>query len=40
MDRKLKETAPAHPLLADIEEKSALFDRAAEKYAPKVASAA
>ena len=36
----LREVAPQHPLLVDIEEKSALFDKAAEKYAPKVPASA
>ncbi|KAI1396967.1 coatomer epsilon subunit-domain-containing protein [Hypoxylon fuscum] len=32
----LKKAAPQHPFLADIEEKSALFDKAASKYSAKV----
>ncbi|PHH62475.1 hypothetical protein CDD81_7122 [Ophiocordyceps australis] len=34
----LKKVAPKHPFLLDLEEKSALFDKAAAKYSPKVAS--
>ncbi|MCJ1298889.1 hypothetical protein MMC08_001680 [Hypocenomyce scalaris] len=34
----LQSTAPNHAFLADLEEKSALFDQAATKYAAKVAS--
>lgn len=35
--RKLQLTQPAHPLLADLEAKSALFDEAASKYVVSVA---
>ncbi|TLS28117.1 hypothetical protein PpBr36_01667 [Pyricularia pennisetigena] len=34
----LKKTAPDHPLLVDLEEKSALFDKAATKYSAKVST--
>ena len=34
---QLKQRLPSHPLLADLEEKSSLFDEAAKKYSPKVA---
>jgi coatomer protein complex subunit epsilon len=34
----LQQTEPSHALLADIQEKSALFDTAAAKYSPKVSS--
>lgn len=33
----LKSVAPTHPFLADLVEKSALFDQAAIKYSAKVA---
>jgi coatomer protein complex subunit epsilon len=34
--RKLQTIKPDHQFLADLEEKSALFDKAATKYSPKV----
>ncbi|KAI0016190.1 coatomer epsilon subunit-domain-containing protein [Xylariomycetidae sp. FL0641] len=34
----LKEKAPAHPFLTDLEEKSALFDKAAAKYSAKASA--
>ena len=34
----LESVAPEHPLLADLSEKSLLFDQAATKYSAKVAS--
>ncbi|KAI1453679.1 coatomer epsilon subunit-domain-containing protein [Annulohypoxylon moriforme] len=34
----LKKTAPQHPYLVDLEEKSALFDKAAAKYSAKVSA--
>ncbi|ORY59587.1 coatomer epsilon subunit [Pseudomassariella vexata] len=34
----LKKTSPAHPLLTDLEEKSAAFDKAATKYTAKASS--
>ncbi|KAI0881663.1 coatomer epsilon subunit-domain-containing protein [Annulohypoxylon maeteangense] len=34
----LKKAAPQHPYLVDIEEKSALFDKAAAKYSAKVSA--
>lgn len=34
----LQKNAPDHPLLADLEEKSSLFDKAAAKYSAKVSS--
>ncbi|GAP92861.1 putative coatomer subunit epsilon [Rosellinia necatrix] len=34
----LKKAAPQHTLLADLEEKSNLFDKAASKFSPKVAA--
>ncbi|CAJ2503134.1 Uu.00g105280.m01.CDS01 [Anthostomella pinea] len=34
----LKTAAPQHPFLADIEEKSSLFDKAATKFSPKVSA--
>ena len=37
--RALKEKAPEHPLLVDLEQKSEMFDKAAQKYSPKVAAA-
>jgi coatomer protein complex subunit epsilon len=36
--RKLQSVKPDHQFLADLEEKSALFDRAATKYSPKVSA--
>jgi coatomer protein complex subunit epsilon len=35
---RLQQVKPSHALLADIQEKSELFDTAASKYAPRVAS--
>jgi coatomer protein complex subunit epsilon len=35
---KLKAADPNHQFLADLEEKSALFDKAATKYSPKVSA--
>ena len=35
--RSLKDVAPDHPFLADLEDKESLFDLAATKYAAKVA---
>ncbi|KAF4440549.1 coatomer epsilon subunit [Fusarium acutatum] len=35
---KLKSAKPNHQFLADLEEKSALFDKAATKYSPKVSA--
>ncbi|KAI1875347.1 hypothetical protein JX265_004405 [Neoarthrinium moseri] len=34
----LQKAAPSHPFLTDLEEKSALFDKAAAKYSPKVSA--
>ena len=36
--RSLKKAAPNHLLLADLEEKSALFDKAAAKFSAKVST--
>ncbi|PNP80739.1 hypothetical protein FNYG_05867 [Fusarium nygamai] len=36
--QKLKSVKPSHQFLADLEEKSALFDKAATKYSPKVSA--
>jgi coatomer protein complex subunit epsilon len=36
--RKLQAADASHPLLTDLEEKSALFDKAAAKYSPKVSA--
>jgi coatomer protein complex subunit epsilon len=36
--QKLQSVKPDHQFLADLEEKSALFDRAATKYSPKVSA--
>ncbi|CAF3563371.1 hypothetical protein SNK03_003545 [Fusarium graminearum] len=36
--QKLQSAKPDHQYLADLEEKSALFDRAATKYSPKVSA--
>lgn len=36
--RKLKAADANHQFLADLEEKSALFDKAATKYSPKVSA--
>ncbi|KAJ5729135.1 coatomer epsilon subunit-domain-containing protein [Penicillium malachiteum] len=38
LESRLQQAQPSHALLTDIEEKSALFDTAAAKYAPKVSS--
>lgn len=38
MDSALKKAAPDYPLLVDLEEKSALFDKAAAKYSAKVSA--
>ncbi len=35
--RSLKKAAPEHQFLLDLEEKSALFDKAATKFTAKVA---
>lgn len=35
---RLQQVQPAHPLLADIQEKSEFFDTAAAKYSAKVSS--
>jgi hypothetical protein len=37
-NRSLKKVDPEHQLLVDLEEKSALFDKAATKYSPKVSA--
>jgi len=34
----LKKASPDHTFLTDLEEKSALFDKAATKYSPKVSA--
>ena len=34
----LSKTAPEHPFLRDLQEKSTLFDQAATKYSAKVSS--
>ena len=34
----LQKAAPQHPFLVDLEEKSALFDKAATKYSAKVSA--
>lgn len=34
----LQKAEPKHPFLADLEEKSALFDKAATKYSAKVSA--
>lgn len=36
--RTLKKADPKHTFLVDLEEKSALFDKAATKYSPKVSA--
>lgn len=36
--RNLKKVSPKHQFLADLEEKSALFDKAATKYSAKVSA--
>ncbi|RGP68108.1 hypothetical protein FLONG3_8282 [Fusarium longipes] len=38
LTQKLQSVKPDHQFLADLEEKSALFDRAATKYSPKVSA--
>ncbi|KAF7159818.1 hypothetical protein CNMCM6106_007197 [Aspergillus hiratsukae] len=38
LESRLQQVQPSHALLADIQEKSELFDTAASKYAPRVAS--
>ncbi|PKY08892.1 coatomer subunit epsilon [Aspergillus campestris IBT 28561] len=38
MESRLRQVQPSHALLADIQEKSDLFDVAAAKYAPRVSS--
>ncbi|PKX94033.1 putative Coatomer subunit epsilon [Aspergillus novofumigatus IBT 16806] len=38
LESRLQQVKPSHALLADIQEKSELFDTAASKYAPRVAS--
>lgn len=38
MGRSLKEADAAHPFLTDLEEKEALFDKAAQKFSPKVSA--
>ncbi|KAI1053671.1 hypothetical protein NW752_000466 [Fusarium irregulare] len=38
LTQKLQSAKPDHQYLADLEEKSALFDRAATKYSPKVSA--
>ncbi|EYE92365.1 putative Coatomer subunit epsilon [Aspergillus ruber CBS 135680] len=38
LELRLQQVQPSHTLLADIEEKSELFDTAAAKYAPRVSS--
>ncbi|RHZ69063.1 hypothetical protein CDV55_107571 [Aspergillus turcosus] len=38
LESRLQQVQPTHALLADIQEKSELFDTAASKYAPRVAS--
>ncbi|KAF5659507.1 coatomer epsilon subunit [Fusarium heterosporum] len=38
LTQKLQTVKPDHQFLADLEEKSALFDKAATKYSPKVAA--
>ncbi|GFF30258.1 coatomer subunit epsilon [Aspergillus udagawae] len=38
LESHLQQVRPSHALLADIQEKSELFDTAASKYAPRVAS--
>jgi coatomer subunit epsilon len=36
--RSLAKTAPTHPFLVELAEKSDLFDKAASKYSPKVSA--
>ncbi|GFF26412.1 coatomer subunit epsilon [Aspergillus lentulus] len=38
LESRLQQVQPSHALIADIQEKSELFDAAASKYAPRVAS--
>ncbi|KAL2110923.1 hypothetical protein VUR80DRAFT_540 [Thermomyces stellatus] len=38
LKESLKEADPQHPFLTDLEEKEALFDKAAEKFRPKVSA--
>ncbi|THC96531.1 hypothetical protein EYZ11_003975 [Aspergillus tanneri] len=38
LESQLQQTQPSHALLADVQEKSALFDTAAAKYSARVAS--
>ncbi|KAI1762586.1 coatomer epsilon subunit-domain-containing protein [Hypoxylon sp. FL1150] len=38
LSSSLKKAAPKHPFLVDLEEKSALFDKAAAKYSAKVSA--
>ncbi|KAI1084941.1 coatomer epsilon subunit-domain-containing protein [Whalleya microplaca] len=38
LTNSLKKAAPEHPFLVDLEEKSALFDKAATKYSAKVSA--
>ncbi|KAF7115913.1 hypothetical protein CNMCM5793_003656 [Aspergillus hiratsukae] len=38
LESRLQQVQPSHALLADIQEKSELFDTAASRYAPRVAS--
>ncbi|PWY94807.1 coatomer subunit epsilon [Aspergillus sclerotioniger CBS 115572] len=38
LEQHLEQTHPSHPLLSDVQEKSALFDTAAAKYAPRVSA--
>jgi coatomer protein complex subunit epsilon len=38
LEASLKKAAPDHPYLADLEEKSALFDKAASKFSAKVSA--
>ncbi|KAF7597579.1 hypothetical protein BBP40_000057 [Aspergillus hancockii] len=38
LESRLQKAQPSHALLADIQEKSAFFDTAAAKYAPRVSS--
>ncbi|PYH48394.1 putative Coatomer subunit epsilon [Aspergillus saccharolyticus JOP 1030-1] len=38
LEQRLQKTQPLHPLMSDAQEKSALFDAAAAKYAPRVSA--
>ncbi|KAI5927114.1 coatomer epsilon subunit-domain-containing protein [Camillea tinctor] len=38
LTNSLKKVSPGHPFLADLEEKSELFDKAATKFSPKVSA--